>query len=84
MGFSIIPLVASASTTPAPLLAEFLFTRMGLMRSMRLSYVVVVIGFVVASILRYRLKETVENPAKVNVGEMLGEYPTSLKTSIDV
>jgi len=84
MGFSIIQLIASASTTPAPLLAGFLFTRMGLMRSMRLSYVVVVIGFVVASILRYRLKETVEDPAKINVSEMLGEYPTSLRASIDV
>lgn len=84
MGFSIIQLIASASTTPAPLLAGFLFTRMGLMRSMRLSYVVVVIGFVVASILRYRLKETVEDPAKINLGEMLGEYPTSLRASINV
>jgi MFS family permease len=28
--------------------------------------------------------ETVEDPAKINVGEMLGEYPTSLRASIDV
>jgi MFS family permease len=84
MGFSIIQLIASASTTPAPLLAGLLYTRMGLMRSMRLSYGVVVIGFVAASILRYRLKETVEDPAKINIGEMLGEYPTSLRASIDV
>ena len=84
MGFSIIQLIASASTTPAPLLAGILYVRMGLIRSMRLSYVVVVIGFIVASILRYRLKETVEDPAKINIGEMLGEYPTSLRASIDV
>ena len=84
MGFSIIQLIASASTTPAPLLAGILYTRMGLIPSMRLSYVVVVVGFVVASILRYRLKETVEDPAKINIGEMLGEYPTSLRASIDV
>ena len=84
MGFSIIQLIASASTTPAPLLAGILYTRMGLIRSMRLSYVVVVVGFIVASILRYRLKETVEDPAKINIGEMLGEYPTSLRASIDV
>ena len=84
MGFSIIQLIASASTTPAPLLAGILYTRMGLIPSMRLSYIVVVIGFVVASILRYRLKETVEDPAKINLGEMLGEYPISLRASIDV
>jgi len=84
MGFSIIQLIASASTTPAPLLAGILYIRMGLIPSMRLSYIVVVIGFVVASVLRYRLKETVEDPAKINLGEMLGEYPTSLRASIDV
>ncbi|TEU12493.1 MFS transporter, partial [Candidatus Bathyarchaeota archaeon] len=52
MGFSIIQLIAGASTTPAPLIAGFLYTKMGLVPSVRLSYIVVVIGFLAASALR--------------------------------
>ncbi len=84
MGFSIIQLIASASTTPAPLIAGYLYTKMGLVPSVRLSYIVVVIGFLVASALRTRLEETVEDPAKINLAEMLGSYPSSLKESINV
>jgi MFS family permease len=84
MGFSIIQLIASASTTPAPLIAGFLYTRMGLVPSVRLSYIVVVIGFLAASALRTRLKETVEDPAKINLSEMLGSYPRSFRESINV
>jgi len=84
MGFSIINLITSVSTTPAPLIAGYLFTRYGLVPSMRLTYKLVFVGFIVAAIFRTRLKETVENPAKINVKEMLGEYPVSLKESVNV
>jgi len=84
MGFSIIQLIASASTTPAPLIAGYLYTKMSLVPSVRFSYIIVVISFLAASALRTRLKETVENPAKINLTEMLGSYPSSLKESISV
>jgi MFS family permease len=84
MGFSLINLIASVSTTPAPLIAGYLFTRMGLLASVRLSYMLVIFGFIVASFLRFRLKETVENPEKLNLIEMLGSYPISLRESINV
>jgi MFS family permease len=84
MGFSIIQLIASASTTPAPLIAGYLYTKMGLVPSVRLSYIIVVISFLAASALRTRLKETVENPTKINLMEMLGSYPSSFKESINV
>jgi MFS family permease len=84
IGFSIINMIASASTTPAPLIAGILYTRMGLIPSVRLSYVVVVIGFIAASFLRTKLKETVEDPAKINIREMMGEYPASFRESINV
>ena len=84
MGFSIIQLIVSASTTPAPLIAAFLYTKMGLVPSVRFSYIVVVIGFLAASALRTRLRETVEDPAKIDLSEMLGSYPRSLKESINV
>ena len=84
MGFSIINLITSVSTTPAPLIAGYLFTRYGLVPSMRLTYKMVFMGFIVAAILRTRLKETVESPAKINLKEMLGEYPVSLRESVNV
>jgi MFS family permease len=84
MGYTLINLIASVSTTPAPLLAGYLFIRMGLMPSVRLSYVLVIIGFMTAAFFRFRLKETVENPEKLNVMEIFRSYPVSLKESIEV
>ncbi|UCH57876.1 MAG: MFS transporter [Candidatus Bathyarchaeota archaeon] len=84
MGFSIINLIASVSTTPAPLIAGMLYIRMGLIPSVRLSYIIVVVGFLIATMLRSRLKETVENPTKINLSEMLGAYPSSFRESINV
>ncbi|HEX9915699.1 MAG TPA: MFS transporter, partial [Candidatus Bathyarchaeia archaeon] len=84
MGFSIINLIASVSTTPAPLFAGYLLTMYGLVPSMRLTYKLVIGGFLVAAFMRLRLKETVQSPARINVSEMLGEYPASLKESIKV
>jgi len=84
MGFSLINLIASVSTTPAPLLAGYLMTRMGLVPSVRFSYVLVIFGFMVAALFRFRLKETVENPERINIREMLGTYPISIRESINV
>jgi len=84
MGFSIINLIASVSTTPAPLLAGYLLSIYGLVPSQRLIYKLVIAGFIVAAVLRLRLKETVVNPAKISAGELLREYPASLRESINV
>ncbi len=84
VGFSIINLIASASTTPAPLIAGVLYTRMGLVPSVRLAYILVIFGFLMAAALRTRLKETVEDPARINPREMLGSYPSSLRESVNV
>jgi MFS family permease len=84
MGFSIINLIASVSTTPAPLIAGYLFTLYGLIPSMRLMYKLVIIGFLAAAILRTRLTETIENPEKIKVKELVNAYPTSLRESLGV
>jgi len=84
MGFSIINLIASVSTTPAPIVAGYLFTLYGLVPSMRLTYKLVLMGFIVAAILRTRLSETLGSPAKINLREMVGEYPVSLRESVNV
>ena len=84
MGFSIINMIASVSTTPAPLFAGYLFTIYGLVPSMRLIYKLVIGGLMVAALLRTKLTETVENPEKIKVSELLGEYPASMRESLKV
>ena len=84
MGFGIVRLIGSVSTTPSPLIAGLLYLRIGLLPTMRLSYGLAVIGFLIASALRTRLQETVENPSKINMREILGSYPISLKESVGI
>ena len=84
MGFSIINLIASVSTTPAPLIAGYLFTLYGLVPSMRLIYKLVIFGFLVAALLRTRLTETIENPEKINPRELVSAYPVSMRESLNV
>jgi MFS family permease len=84
MAFSLINLIASVSTTPAPLLAGVLYARMGLVPSMRLGYGIALVGFLAAALLRLRLKETVDNPEKFKLNEVAATVPLSIKESFSI
>ncbi|MDH5634692.1 MAG: MFS transporter, partial [Candidatus Bathyarchaeota archaeon] len=85
MGFSIIMLITSASTTPGPLVAGALYGSYGLVQGMRIGYGIVVALFLTAAVLRlFRLKETVVNAEKPSLKELLQSYPTALKESFSV
>ena len=84
MAFSIINLIASVSTTPAPLIAGLLYVQMGLVPSMRLGYGLMMAGFLGAALMRTRLKETVEKPTRINLSEMTASYPRSMRESVNV
>jgi len=84
MGFSIMNLINSVSTTPAPLVASWLFIQFGLMRSMRLGYSFVAFAFLVAGLFRLRLKETLSEPEKISGRELLGVYPKSISEGLGV
>jgi MFS family permease len=84
MAYSIINLINSVSTTPAPLLAGVLYARMGLIPSMRLGYGVALIGFVAAAVMRLRLKETVEKPEKFSAGDLAATLPNSMRESLEI
>jgi len=84
MGFSIINLIASVSTTPAPLIAGWLLTKYGLVPSVRMSYTFVVVAYLVAAVLRLRLKETVKEPERIDLRELLRSFPQSIVESIRV
>jgi len=84
MGFSILNLIMSVSTTPAPIVALFLVTTFGSKIGMRVAYVIVTIFFLVAAIVRLKLKESVKNPEKIDPGEALRSYARALKEGINV
>jgi len=83
-GFGLVRLIINASSTPAPLIAGFLFLRMGLVPSVRLCYGIATIGVLIAAVIRTHLVETVESPKRINVREMVESYPTSIRESVKV
>jgi MFS family permease len=84
MGFSILNLITSVATTPAPVLALLLVTIYGSIMGMRIAYSIVTILFLVAAIVRLRLKESMKNTEKLNLKEALHSYPKALKEGINV
>ena len=84
MGYSIIMLIASVSSTPGPIIAGLLYLNFGLVGGMRIAYFITVAFYLVAAILRLRLKETITEPKKINRQELLRSYPTSIKESTKV
>lgn len=84
MGFSILNLITSVATTPAPVLALLLVTIYGSIMGMRIAYTIVTILFLVAAIVRLRLKESMKNTEKLNLKEALHSYPKALEEGINV
>jgi len=85
MGFGIIMLITSASTTPGPIFAGVLYNQFGLVQGMRIGYGIVVALFLVAAFLRLvRLKETVVNVQKPSLSELFHSYPIAIKESFGV
>jgi len=84
MGFGIVTLIVGATTTPGPFVAGIFYNQFGLVQGMRISYGIVVALWFTAAILRLRLKETIENPRKPSLNELLFSYPKALKESFGV
>ncbi|MCK5631326.1 MFS transporter [Candidatus Bathyarchaeota archaeon] len=85
MGFSIVTLIASASTTPGPVVAVLLRNTFGLMLGMRIGYGIVVVLFLAAALLRVlRLKETIKTTVKPKLTEFFRSYPVAMKESFAV
>ena len=85
MGFSIVMLIASASTTPSPAVAALLRANFGLIDGMRVAYGIVVVLFLIAAFFRlFKLKETIVSTSKPRLNEIVHSYPTALKESFSV
>jgi len=84
MGFSIITLIERTASTPAPALAGLLFLMYGLVSGMRIGYEVMVALFLVAALLRIRLRETVKTAGKPRIKDIVASYPQSLRDGVAV
>ncbi len=84
MGFSFLNLIMSVSTTPAPVVALFLVASYGSITGMRIAYVIVTLLFLAAAMVRLKLKESIKNPEKRDLKQVLSSYPTALRESIGV
>lgn len=84
MGFAILNLIMSVSTTPAPAVALILVATFGSITGMRIAYVIVTIFYLAAAIVRLKLKESLANAEKLSFKEALCSYATSLKEGTKV
>lgn len=84
MGFSILNLIMSVSTTPAPVVALYLVSTFGSEMGMRIAYTIVTIFFIMAAIVRLKLTESMRDAEKVTLKDILYSYPKSLKQGINV
>ncbi|MCD6242745.1 MFS transporter [Candidatus Bathyarchaeota archaeon] len=84
MGFSIVNLITSVSTTPAPLIAMFLVTTYGPILGMRIAYVIVTIFYFAAAVVRLKLKESMKNVDKLDLKDAVKSIPRSLREGIEV
>lgn len=84
MGFSILNLIMSVATTPAPVVALLLVSIYGSVMGMRIAYVIVTVFFLAAAIVRMKLKESMKKAEKLNLKEALQSFPKALKEGMNV
>lgn len=84
MGFSILNLIMSVSTTPAPAIALLLVATYGSEMGMRIAYTIVTVFFFAAAVVRLKLKESLKSAERLNLKEVVRSYPRALKEGINV
>jgi MFS family permease len=84
MGFSILNLILSVSSTPGPIIALALVVTFKLNQGMRIAYTIVMALYLTAAIVRLRLKESIKDVEKMNLREAVRSYPKALKEGIRV
>ncbi|PMB74179.1 hypothetical protein C0199_00900 [Candidatus Bathyarchaeota archaeon] len=84
IGFSILNLIMSVSTTPAPIVALLLVANFGSEWGMRIAYTIVVVFYLSAAIVRLKLKESMKTVEKLSLKDALHSYPRALKDGINV
>ncbi len=81
MGFSLIMLINSVTTTPGPVIAGILLWQFGLVSSMRIVYLIVTALYLSAAVLRLRLRETVTSGDAISIQQFFSSYPKAIQQS---
>ena len=85
MGFSTIMLVNNAATVFSPVIAGLLYVRYGLVSGMRIAYLLIVVLYLVAAVVRIRLTETLKAKSEgFSLSGAVKEYPRAVKEGIRV
>jgi MFS family permease len=82
MGFSIINLIHYLSV-PSPIIAGLLSIQYGLNFGMRIAYLIVAVSFLIAAVIRIRLRETLgSRTERIPLVEFLRAFPDSVGESL--
>jgi len=84
MGFSIITLINNVATTPAPIVIGIIVSVFTRPLGMRIAYTITVLSFFVAAAFRSRLKETKQDPQRIEFKDFFRHYPMAVKESFGV
>lgn len=84
MGFSLITLINNVATTPAPIVIGILVSVFTRNLGMRIAYTITVLSFFVAAAFRSRLKETKQDPQKIEFMDFFRHYPRAIKESFGI
>lgn len=84
MGSSIIQLIHGTFNTPGPIIAIFLFAWLGKVTGQRIIYLLMTAFFLIAAVLRLRLKETMTNGEPIHFSHFISSYPQAIRESVGV
>lgn len=85
MGFSTMMLINNSVVVLSPTMAAILYIHYGLVFGMRVGYMIVVLSYLVAAMLRMKLKETLKGEAEtMGFREIIRAYPKAVRESISV
>ena len=85
VGFSTIMLVNNASAVFSPVVAGFLYVQYGLVSGMRIAYLVIVVMYLIAAVVRIRLTETLKAHSDgFSLSGAVRDYPKAVKEGLSV
>jgi MFS family permease len=85
VGFSAIMLVNNAAAVFSPVVAGFLYVQYGLVAGMRIAYLMIVVLYLIAAVVRIRLTETLKARSdNFSLNGAVREYPKAVKEGLSV
>lgn len=86
LGFSIIMFLRNLASLASPLIAGVLFLHYGTLEGVRLGFIIVAVFYLIAAVIRIKLKETLDNAKtqKRSLKDLLKDYPQAVKEGFGV